>query len=143
MEQNLHNYEYTPEGLLKSAISQGMRYSYAYDEIGRLIEKKASGRTLLAFQYDQNGNLIHQTDVTGKVTEYRYDLADNISEVWDSGNKIASYEYNADNTIKNLQCGSLYTEYAYDARLRTTFGTDVIVDNKYTYDGNGNHLEKI
>ena len=140
-------YEYTPEGFLKSAISQGMHYSYAYDTMGRLTEKKASGRRLLSFQYDLNGNLTHQTDVTGKRTEYHYDLADNIREVWDNGKKIAEYEYNADNTIKYLKNGSLYTEYAYDADrnligLKTLLGTDTIVDNRYTYNGNGDRLEK-
>jgi len=64
--QLCESYEYTAKGLLKAAVSQGMRYSYAYDIMDRLIEKKASGRTLLAFQYDLNGNLTHQTDVTGK-----------------------------------------------------------------------------
>ncbi len=93
------------------------------------------------------GNLTHQTDVTGKVTEYHYDLADNIREVWDNGKKIAEYEYNADNTIKYLKNGSLYTEYAYDADrnligLKTLLGTDTIVDNRYTYNGNGDRLEK-
>ena len=140
-------YEYTLEGFLKSAISQGMHYSYAYDTMGRLTEKKASGRRLLSFQYDLNGNLTHQTDVTGKRTEYHYDLADNIREVWDNGKKIAEYEYNADNTIKYLKNGSLYTEYAYDADrnligLKTLLGTDTIVDNRYIYNGNGDRLEK-
>ena len=93
------------------------------------------------------GNLTHQTDVTGKVTEYHYDLADNIREVWDNGKKIAEYEYNADNTIKYLKNGSLYTEYAYDADrnligLKTLLGTDTLVDNRYTYNGNGDRLEK-
>jgi len=105
------------------------------------------GRTLLSFQYDLNGNLIHQTDVTGKMTEYHYDLADNIREVWDNGKKIAEYEYNADNTIKYLKNGSLYTEYAYDADrnligLKTLLGTDTLVDNRYSYNGNGDRLEK-
>ncbi len=93
------------------------------------------------------GNFTHQTDVTGKVTEYHYDLANNICEVWDNGKKIAEYEYNADNTIKYLKNGSLYTEYAYDADrnligLKTLLGTDTIVDNRYTYNGNGDRLEK-
>ena len=141
-------YEYTAEGLLKSAIAQGMRYHYVYDALGRLTEKKASGRTLLSFQYDLNGNLTHQTDVTGKVTEYRYDLTDSIREVWDNDKKIAEYTYNSDNTIHSISCGSLYTEYTYDADrnltgLKTKFGTEVIVENKYTYDGNGNQLEKL
>ncbi|WP_243002717.1 DUF6531 domain-containing protein, partial [Lachnotalea glycerini] len=48
----LERYEYTPEGLLNAAISGGMRYSYAYDEMGRLTKKTASGRTLLSLTYD-------------------------------------------------------------------------------------------
>ena len=50
-------------------------------------------------------------------------------------------------TIKRLQCGSLYTEYDYDidrnlTGLRTMLGDEVIADNHYRYDGNGNRLEK-
>lgn len=75
-------YAYTPEGLLKSAISGGMRYSYTYDAMGRLKEKSASGRRLFALDYDRNGNLARQIDVTGKVTEYRYNLLDQLTEVW-------------------------------------------------------------
>lgn len=108
-------YEYTAEGLLKSAIAQGMRYDYTYDIVDRLSAKMASGRLLLGLAYDRNGNLIQQKDVTGKVMEYRYDLSDRISEVWDVGKQIAEYGYNADSTVKSLHCGSLYTEYAYDA----------------------------
>ncbi|MDE7203878.1 MAG: hypothetical protein K2O91_18755 [Lachnospiraceae bacterium] len=68
--------------------------------------------------------------------------------MWDNGKRIAEYEYNADDTIKRLKNGSLYTEYAYDADrnltgLKTMLGTDTIVDNRYTYDGNGDRLEKL
>ena len=140
-------YEYTAEGLLKSALSQGMRYTYTYDVMDRLARKMASGRTLLALDYDRNGNLLTQTDITGKVTEYRYDSDDRISEVWDNGKQIAEYEYHGDGTIKRLQCGSLYTEYDYDidrnlTGLRTMLGNEIIADNHYRYDGNGNRLEK-
>ncbi|MEE1257594.1 MAG: RHS repeat-associated core domain-containing protein, partial [Lachnospiraceae bacterium] len=67
--------------------------------------------------------------------------------VWDNGRKIAGYEYHGDGTIKRLQCGSLYTEYDYDidrnlTGLRTMLGDEVIADNHYRYDGNGNRLEK-
>ena len=82
--------QYTPEGLLKSAISGGMHYSYTYDTMGRMKEKTASGRKLLAFAYDKNGNLTGQEDVTGKVTEYRYNLLDQVTEVWDSGKENRS-----------------------------------------------------
>lgn len=148
-------YEYTPEGLLKSAISNsvsegiptGVQYTYAYDSMDRLMEKKASGRTLLSFTYDLNGNLTGQKDVTGKITEYRYDLIDRVSEVWDNGNKVAEYGYNPDGTVKSLSCGSLYTEYAYDpdrnlTGLKTMLGNEILTDNHYRYDGNGNRTEK-
>ena len=141
-------YEYTPEGLLKSAIFQGMRYSYTYHAMGRLKEKTASGRRLLAFVYDWNGNRTAQEDVSGKVTEYRYDVADQLTEVWDSGKKMAEYTYNPDGTVRSLQNGdSLYTEYTYDADrnltgLKTILGTELLVDNHYRYDGNGNRTEK-
>ena len=67
-----------------------MRYTYAYDEMGRLKEKSASGRRLLALSYDLNGNLTEQEDVTGKVTKYRYDRLDRVAEAWDNGRRIKS-----------------------------------------------------
>lgn len=141
------SYEYTKEGLLKTAISKGMRYSYAYDDMDRLTEKKASGRTLLALAYDREGNLTKQTDVTGTTTEYRYDLSNRITEVWEKGNCLAAYAYYPDDTIKSLHCGNLHTEYTYDAdrnlaSLKTTLGAEVLADNRYRYDGNGNLVEK-
>ncbi len=116
-------YEYTPEGLLKSAISSGsdpdapgvrtmgMRYSYEYDVMNRLIQKSASGRTLLSFAYDLNGNLIRQEDVTGKVTKYSYNDIDILENIKDNDHQAAEYTYYPDGTIKSLRNGSLYTEY--------------------------------
>ncbi|MCH5345239.1 MAG: RHS repeat protein [Acetatifactor sp.] len=151
-EELSERYKYTPEGLLKSAISMstasgGMHYNYAYDCMGRLTEKSASGRTLLSFTYDLSGNLTGQTDVAGKTTEYHYNRIDRLTEVWDNGKQVASYEYNPDGTVKELYCGNLHTEYAYDADrnmtgLRTQLGNEVLADNRYLYDGNGNRTEK-
>ena len=140
-------YEYTPEGLLKSAISGRMAYSYTYDAMGRLSKKSASGRTLLSLEYDGNGNLTRQTDVTGKITAYRFDLLDRLTEVWDDGEKLAEYGYYPDGTIQREIHGSLTKEYTYDAdrnltRLNIQCGDSLLADNHYTYDGNGNRLEK-
>ena len=140
-------YEYTPEGLLKSAISGRMAYSYTYDAMGRLSKKSASGRTLLSLEYDGNGNRTRQTDVTGKITEYRFDLLDRLTEVWDDGERLAEYGYYPDGTIQRELHGPLKKEYAYDAdrnltRLSIRCGDSLLEDNRYTYDGNGNRLEK-
>ena len=141
------SYQYTPEGLMKAAISAGMHYAYEYDVMGRITKKSASGRTLLAYGYDLNGNLTTQRDVTGKMTEYTYNALDLIEKVTDNGTVTAEYSYYPDGSIKSLKNGSLYTEYAFDADknltgLKTTLGTEVLADNQYTYDPNGNRTEK-
>lgn len=146
-EELSESYEYTAEGLLKSAISQGMRYSYEYDAMGRPARKSASGRTLLSYTYDLNGNLTRQEDVTGKATEYCYNTLDLIEKVIDNGIVLSEYGYYSDGTIKNLKNGSLSTEYAYDVDrnltgLRTTLGEQILADNHYLYDHNGNRTEK-
>ncbi len=141
------SYQYTPEGLMKAAISSGMHYSYEYNKMGRIAKKSASGRTLLTYNYDLNGNLIHQKDVTGKVTEYTYNALDLIEKVTDNGIIIAEYSYYPDGTTRSLKNGNLYTEYTFDTDknltgLKTCLGTEVLTDNHYTYDRNGNRTEK-
>ena len=110
-------------------------------------KKSASGRALLTYNYDLNGNLIHQKDVTGKVTEYTYNALDLIEKVTDNGIIIAEYSYYPDGTTRSLKNGNLYTEYTFDADknltgLKTHLGTEVLTDNHYTYDRNGNRTEK-
>jgi len=140
-------YEYTPEGLLKSAISGGMRYSYEYDAMNRMIRKSASGRTLLAMGYDKNGNKVRQNDATGKVTEYIYNPLDLLTGVRDDGNELASYEYNPDGTIRTWNHGSICQQFRYDidknlTALQVQSGNNLLVGNHYTYDGNGNRTQK-
>lgn len=140
-------YEYTPEGLLKGAISAGMRYSYEYDGMGRLVRKSASGRTLLAMAYDKNGNKVLQTDVTGKTTEFTYSVLDLLTKMCDDGGELAVYDYNPDGTIKALTHGPIRQEYGYDidknlSTLKVLSAGAVLTDNFYQYDGNGNRTLK-
>ena len=107
-------YEYTPEGLLKCAISDGMRYAYDYDEMGRMIRKSASGRTLLALEYDKNGNKVRQIDVTGKLTGFDYDPMGQLLRLTDDGQELAVYTYNPDGTPRAVAHGPIRQEYAYD-----------------------------
>lgn len=140
-------YEYTPEGLLKCAISAGMRYAYEYDVMGRLARKSASGRTLLAMAYDKNGNKIRQTDVAGKTTEFTYSALDLLLKMYDDGAELAAYDYNPDGTIRVLAHGPVRQEYAYDldknlTALKVLSAGAVLADNLYQYDGNGNRTLK-
>ena len=140
-------YEYTPEGLLKCAISAGMRYAYEYDEMGRMIRKSASGRTLLALEYDKNGNKVRQIDVTGKLTGFDYDPMGQLLRLTDDGQELAAYTYNPDGTPRAVAHGPIRQEYAYDldknlTGLTVRSGDTLLSQTSYAYDGNGNRIRK-
>jgi RHS repeat-associated protein len=141
------SYTYTKEGLLKTALSEGMHYTYDYDLEGRIISKSASGKKLLSYGYDLSGNKIKQTDITGKTTRYKYNALDLLTEIYDNETKQARYTYNPDGTIKTLENGIIETNYTYDidknlTGLKITLGEEIIVNNHYGYDGNGNRTQK-
>ena len=140
-------YEYTPEGLLKCAISAGMRYAYEYDEMGRMTRKSASGRTLLALDYDRNGNKVRQIDVTGKLTSFDYDPMGQLLRLTDDGQELAVYTYNPDGTPRAVAHGPIRQEYAYDldknlTGLTVRSGDTLLSQTSYAYDGNGNRIRK-
>ena len=140
-------YEYTPEGLLKCAISAGMRYAYEYDEMGRMTRKSASGRTLLALEYDRNGNKVRQVDVTGKLTGFDYDPLGQLTRLTDDGQELAAYTYNPDGTPRAVAHGPIRQEYAYDldknlTGLTVRSGEALLSHASYAYDGNGNRIRK-
>ena len=140
-------YEYTPEGLLKCAISAGMRYAYEYDEMGRMTRKSASGRTLLALEYDKNGNKVRQIDVTGKLTGFDYDPMGQLLRLVDDGQELAAYTYNPDGTPRTVTHGPIRQEYAYDLDknlmgLTVRSGDTLLSQTSYAYDGNGNRIRK-
>ena len=141
------SYGYTPEGRLSYAIGGGMRYDYVYDEAGHLMEKQASGRTLLSYEYNQDNQLSARTDYTGKRTEYRYNEMGQLEEIIDNGVSQAVYDYTPEGRIRHMTSGYLESGYQYDTdgnmtALQTLLGDDLLVDNQYQYDRNGNCIEK-
>ena len=125
-----------------------MRYSYSYYANGSLKEKSASGKRLLSYEYDLNGNKIKQTDVTGKTTEYIYDELDLLQEIRDGGKCITAFKYNDDGTIKEaVSANGMKNLYGYDTDKNLTslsidFNGEVLAQNKYAYDHNGNRTIK-
>ncbi len=140
-------YTYSKDGYLETAISNGMQYNYTYDIMGRIASKKASGRTLIAYEYDKNGNKTKEIDVTGKITNFEYNELDLLQNVVHNENRIATYEYYNNGLIKNLKNGSLEQQYSYDkdlnlSSLNIKHNDNLIVSNRYKYDGNGNRKSK-
>jgi RHS repeat-associated protein len=125
-----------------------MHYSYSYYNNGKLKEKSASGKRLLSYEYDLNGNKIKQTDVTGKTTEYIYDELDQLQEIHDGGKCITAFKYNDDGTIKEaVNANGMKNLYGYDTdknliSLNINFNGEILAQNRYTYDHNGNRTEK-
>ncbi len=148
---NIYNlFEYNLDGTLSKAITDGICYTYSYDNEGKQLSKSNNGTKLFDYKYDENGNLLESVDLSGKKTVYVYDNLDRIDSVLDNGKVIARYEYNNDNTIKKLILGKgLINEYIYDinkkiSKLKTyTENGKVIADNNYIYDKNGNQIKKI
>ena len=106
---------YNEEGLLKYAISGGMRYDYTYYPDGSLKEKRASGKTLVSYAYDLNGNKIEQTDISGKKTRYSYNQRNLLELVYDNDRKLAEYIYYPDGRIKSIYTGTdIVNHYEYD-----------------------------
>ena len=142
------NYEYYPDGSIKAAIAEGMYYSYSYYNNGKLKEKSASGKRLLSYEYDLNGNKIKQTDVTGKTTEYIYDELDLLQEIHDGGKCITAFKYNDDGTIKEaVSANGMKNLYGYDTdknliSLSIDFNGEILAQNRYVYDSNGNRTIK-
>ena len=140
-------YKYSKDGYLESAISNGMQYNYTYDIMGRISSKSASGRNLISYEYDKNGNKVKEINVTGKITQFEYNELDLLKDVSYNGNNIATYDYYNNGLIKNVKNGSLEQQYGYDKdlnlnSLNITHNNDLIVSNRYIYDGNGNRKSK-
>ena len=142
-------YSYTDTGLLEYCIGGGMRYDYKYDAFDRLVEKKASGRTLISYEYNDYDELIGQSDISGKHTAYRYDALGRLAGVTDNDVEQVSYQYDKEGKLLEKKSGALEAMYTYDsdgnvASLVTTLGGKELLHNGYRYDGNGNliHLSK-
>ena len=102
----------------------------------------------MSYEYDLNGNKIKQTDVTGKTTEYIYDELDQLLEIHDGGKYITAFKYNDDGTIKEaVSANGMKNLYGYDTdknltKLDIDFNGEILAQNRYAYDHNGNRTIK-
>ncbi len=117
-----------------------------------LIEKQASGRTLLAYVYDLSGNVVSRRDLTGKETCYGYDRCGRLKSVTDNGRVLAAYTYHGDGRVESRTIAdTIRTDFRYDADKNLTYmktvdmtaqGRKLVWEEYPAYDHNGNMVEK-
>ena len=139
-------------GRLITATGGGMQYRYTYYDNGRLKEKQASGRTLLAYAYDLSGNVVSRRDLTGKETCYGYDRCGRLKSVTDNGRVLAAYTYHGDGRVESRTIAdTIRTDFRYDADKNLTHmktvdmtaqGRKLVWEEYPAYDHNGNMVEK-
>ncbi len=133
-ERLRESWEYDAMGRLTTATGGGMQYRYTYYDNGRLKEKQASGRTLLAYAYDLSGNVVSRRDLTGKETCYGYDRCGRLKSVTDNGRVLAAYTCHGDGRVESRTIAdTIRTDFRYDADKNLTCmktvdsGTDFLV----------------
>ena len=136
----------------RQATGGGMQYRYTYYDNGRLKEKQASGRTLLAYAYDLSGNITSRRDLTGKETCYGYDRCGRLKSVTDNGRVLAAYTYHGDGRVESRTIAdTIRTDFRYDADKNLTHmktvdltaqGRKLVWEEYPAYDHNGNMVEK-
>ncbi len=151
-ERMRESWEYDAMGRLITATGGGMQYRYTYYDNGRLKEKQASGRTLLAYAYDLSGNVVSRRDLTGKETCYGYDRCGRLKSVTDNGRVLAAYTYHGDGRVESRTIAdTIRTDFRYDADKNLTHmktvdmtaqGRKLVWEEYPAYDHNGNMVEK-
>lgn len=97
------NFEYFPDGLIKSKESASTRYEYAHDQVSK---KLASVKTIVSnekgkvvsiitnsFRYDPKGNLNYAENSEGQKITMTYDIKGRIATITDQAKKVVKIEY--------------------------------------------------
>ena len=118
----------------KSVRSDGVVFTYVYDEYGNMIRKDGTDGTWEIWQYDENNNLIRDERDYGWFTEYEYDQ-------W--GNKV--YEATRDSWIKWTYDGTTLIDYdfSYGDLIRYEDDGYNVVYYEYTITGDDLHWNKM
>ena len=131
------------------ASENGTDYHYTHDTEGRVLSKRAWGKTLYENHYDACGRL--RELITGEQkTSYGYDKAGRLAEVCASNGIRAQYRYDKNDMQTEVLYGNgLRTSYTYDERSQLTGMESVLPGmsnplfrGTYAYDANGCRISK-
>ncbi|MBO0819841.1 MAG: hypothetical protein J2P26_03210 [Nocardiopsaceae bacterium] len=122
--------------LIARTNQAGQRVSYAYDALGRIIER-VSGRDAYHYSYDFDGNVTH-ADGPGVVIDYARDAAGRITAETVNGRTLTNRYDAAGLRLSRTTPAGVTSEWAYDAAgrpVRLTVGDDAV---EFSYDAAGN-----
>ena len=119
--------------------------SYAYDELGRIINVTDSAGKEVSYTYDEAGNISGITYPDGTEVSYTYDLNGNITSITDKDGVVTQYRYDALNRlIGTIRPNGIVSDISYDAMDHVTGITircgecgEILSTYTYTYDEQG------
>jgi len=165
------NFTYYKNGWLKSATSDGIVWSFEYDNNGNLLTMSSSEGTItraydvfnrvtsytdqnentLGYKYDSVGNLLELTYPNGKKVKYSYDNSNRLKTVTDWNNvTLVTYSYTRQGKLlEELRANGsrrTYTYYKGIGELQSISDTksdgSIIVSYSYEYDIKGNIIKE-
>lgn len=144
-------YTYNASGLVDSkTFINGVKLSYKYDSMNRLIEVSGTEKGAKKFTYDVLGNVTSMTDALGNVTKYEYSLSGKLVKVTDALGNYAEYTYDVNDRLIGVnQKGNpeeppRVTEYKRNLLGQVESVIDAIGQKEsYKYNKRGELIEKI
>jgi RHS repeat-associated protein len=105
------------------------KFTYAYDEVGNVIEK-TDGKGTTTFTYDPVNRLLSYIDPSGTQTGYTYDAVGNRVRESVSDGDTKQYTYDEANRLIRVNSAGDVTTFTYD------FNGNLLNDGKNTYSYN-------
>jgi YD repeat-containing protein len=100
---NVINFDYYPDGLLKTKESANSKYEYTHDPVTKKLatvkntvtddKGKVVSVVTNVFKYDQKGNLTYAENSDGQKITMTYDIKGRIATITDQAKKVVKIEY--------------------------------------------------
>ncbi|WP_423394457.1 RHS repeat-associated core domain-containing protein [Burkholderia sp. LMG 21824] len=148
-------FSYDRSGNLVVAENPECRIELRYDSAGRVVEEKQGNEFVIASMYDAAGNrterrtqLVSSDGVVDHVVFYEYNVLDAVTSIRIDSAPPVNLERDAVGQIRVEHLGAAlrrelsYTSEGLPATQALFFGTGPMFSSEYTYDANGELLEK-
>ncbi|WP_106766534.1 RHS repeat-associated core domain-containing protein [Paenibacillus faecalis] len=137
---HITRYDYNEQGLcIHEFRADGSQIDYAYDEEGRLLEKRLNKQVESRYAYNEQGLLMSYIDGEGHTISFQYDEHHRPVQREDADGGITRISYNERGLMESMTDPSgAVTKYAYDAFGNLIEVTDPLgFVTRYEYDAGG------